>query len=343
MGKPAARQTVDKAAHVGPISTGSPNVTIGGFPAARQGDAFICKLHGPGIIIGGSGTVTINSVPAARMGDITSCKAKTPPPTKSKKPPAFNYLTLARDANKDGTVKVKNPENLALNIFRAYSVQTDEDSDGSFDQMKAGLAAIDAQLTNHWGDKNGGFDTTAGYSVAKAEGTFNYSSKEGEHSASAKAKTTGVSGNAGVSSGKEGSGNYGGAKAEGSVGYAEGKAEGKIIYNEEEHKYGFGLELGAEAAVAHGELEAAFESKYFALKGTLGGSAGSVGASAGANISWDIDDLVLEVKASGEIALLLGLKSDLVIRVGYYTTSEEKSKEMQGSILSGLSTVIIGG
>ena len=60
MGKNAARQTADKAGHEGPITTGSPNVTTGGLPAARMGDSFTCKEHGTGVISGGSKTVTIN-------------------------------------------------------------------------------------------------------------------------------------------------------------------------------------------------------------------------------------------------------------------------------------------
>lgn len=342
MAKPAARQTADKAAHVGQINTGSPNVTVGGFPAARQGDAFVCPLHGPGIIIGGSGTVTINGVPAARMGDMTSCKATAPPPTKSKKPPVFHYSTLARNANEDGTVKVKNPENLTLSIFRIYSAQTDEDGDGSFDQIKMGLAAVDAQLTNHWGDKNGGFDTTGGFSVAKIERTVGYTNQEGEHGVSAKGKATGVSGNAGVSSGKEGSGDYTGVKAEGSVGYAEGKAEGKVYSGGEDQKYGFGYEFGAEAAALHGETEASIEYKYFSAKGTLAVPVAGVAAGTGLLASYDLDDRVLEVKVSGELAFALGLKADLAFRIGYYKSEAEKNKILQGMVLSGLPTVIIG-
>lgn len=343
MVKPAARQTADKAAHTGPIITGSPNVTIGGLPAARKGDAFVCALHGPGVIIGGSGTVTINGIPAARMGDITRCDTKVPPPTKGKKPPVFHYSTFVKNTNKDGSVKVKNPENMTLSIFRMYSQESDEDGDGSFDQEKIGFSAVDFQQTNPWGDKSGGFGTTDGFSVAKVEGTIGHTDKEGVLGASAKAKATGISANSGISSGKEGTGDYTGAKAEGSVGYGEAKAEGKIFTGGEEKKYGFGYELGAEAAAAHGELEAGFESKYFAAKGALAGSAGSVGAGTGLTGFIDVDDLVIEMKVSGELALLLGLKGDLVVRVGDYESPKQKLERMQGTILSGLPTVLIGG
>jgi uncharacterized Zn-binding protein involved in type VI secretion len=60
-----------------PIVTGSPNVTIGGSPAARATDETdpclipACIPGGPGVIAKGSTTVMINKLPAARVGDPT--------------------------------------------------------------------------------------------------------------------------------------------------------------------------------------------------------------------------------------------------------------------------------
>jgi uncharacterized Zn-binding protein involved in type VI secretion len=60
-----------------PILNGSPDVTIGGMPAARLLDETepcdipSCIPGGPGIIGKGSATVTINKRPAARVGDMT--------------------------------------------------------------------------------------------------------------------------------------------------------------------------------------------------------------------------------------------------------------------------------
>ncbi|HDY8053307.1 TPA: PAAR domain-containing protein [Vibrio vulnificus] len=80
MGKPAATVTsmhvcpkvTAKVPHVGgPVVVGSPNVTIGGLPAARKGDRLIC-VGPPDSISQGSGSVFINGKPAARMGDSTS-------------------------------------------------------------------------------------------------------------------------------------------------------------------------------------------------------------------------------------------------------------------------------
>jgi len=58
--------------HVGgPILLGSPNVLIGGLPAARVTDMATC-VGPPDVIIIGSMTVLINGLPAARMGDQTA-------------------------------------------------------------------------------------------------------------------------------------------------------------------------------------------------------------------------------------------------------------------------------
>jgi|SRR5579872_5053174 len=59
--------------HVGgPISgPGSPNVIIGGLPAARASDMAVC-VGPPDVITKGSPTVFINGLPAARIGDSTA-------------------------------------------------------------------------------------------------------------------------------------------------------------------------------------------------------------------------------------------------------------------------------
>nr|GFB25952.1 hypothetical protein [Tanacetum cinerariifolium] len=63
----------DVAAHGGAIVIGSPNVFIGGRPAARQGDSVACPFHGMGVVSRGSATVFINGTPAARLLDTTGC------------------------------------------------------------------------------------------------------------------------------------------------------------------------------------------------------------------------------------------------------------------------------
>ena len=79
MAKPAATishfhvcpKVTAKVPHVGgPVIQGSPNVFIGGLPAARVGDSLIC-VGPPDKIKQGSASVFINGKPAARMGDPT--------------------------------------------------------------------------------------------------------------------------------------------------------------------------------------------------------------------------------------------------------------------------------
>ncbi len=51
----------------GPIITGSSDVLIGGFAAARVNDSSVSLL--PGTLVEGSASVLINNRPAARLGD----------------------------------------------------------------------------------------------------------------------------------------------------------------------------------------------------------------------------------------------------------------------------------
>jgi uncharacterized Zn-binding protein involved in type VI secretion len=78
MGQPAARigDTTSHGTPLGP-GPGCPTVLIGGQPAWRVGsDSHICPLsdgpkpHAGGVVAAGSMTVTIGGLPAARQGDM---------------------------------------------------------------------------------------------------------------------------------------------------------------------------------------------------------------------------------------------------------------------------------
>ncbi|MEG7492696.1 PAAR domain-containing protein, partial [Enterobacter hormaechei] len=71
MGQPAARATIDVSAHSGPIQSGSPDVIIGGFPAARKGDTLSCSTHGSGIIVGASVISFVKGLPFPLKGERT--------------------------------------------------------------------------------------------------------------------------------------------------------------------------------------------------------------------------------------------------------------------------------
>jgi len=70
---PQAARKGDLTAHGGTIVEGSPDVTIGGMPAARLLDKHVCPLHGPGPVTKTSITVFINKVGAARVMDACTC------------------------------------------------------------------------------------------------------------------------------------------------------------------------------------------------------------------------------------------------------------------------------
>ncbi|MDC3956484.1 PAAR domain-containing protein [Polyangium jinanense] len=70
---PQAARKGDLTVHGGVLAEGSPDVTIGGMPAARLTDKHVCPLHGPGPVTQTSFTVFINKVGAARVGDACTC------------------------------------------------------------------------------------------------------------------------------------------------------------------------------------------------------------------------------------------------------------------------------
>ncbi|ECG1195142.1 hypothetical protein FPE49_004539 [Salmonella bongori] len=347
MGKEAARQTADTAGHDGPITSGSSNVTTGGFPAARMGDAFICKEHGPGVISEGSKTVTINGIPAARKGDKVICGKKSLPPTQGPKPPEYHYATIAKNTNEDGSVKNPNGSNDSKTyVGYAVSALSDEDGDGRYDTSNLQAGIIDFQLSHPMGDSGTNFNL--GSTVGKAEMKAGTVANEDVHSSSVDAKLEGISGNVGLSSGKAGSGDYVEAKAEGTIGLAEGKGNYNLTHDLDEARVGAAFELGAEAAVAKGQLSGAIDSKYFKLKGSVDGTAGSAGLGLGGGAWVDFDNIMVKVQLSGKIAFILGLGGDIDIQLGPFTSVPIQERlgftsSKSGIVLSGASTVIIGG
>ncbi|HGL6329085.1 TPA: PAAR domain-containing protein [Citrobacter amalonaticus] len=342
MGKDAARQTADTAGHDGPITSGSNNVSTGGFPAARVGDTFVCKEHGPGVISEGSKTVTINGIPAARKGDKVLCGKKSLPPTKGPKPPEYHYATIAKNTNKDGSVKVKNPEEFQMSILLALSKLSDSDGNGKFDAENIKAVFNEYQLTHKMGDS--GVNINLSGTIGKTEFNATTVSNSDTETALFNAKATGLSENIGASSGKENSGDYAAAKVEGTIGTAEAKGESTIIHNEKEQQYGFSGEIGAEAAIAKGEISGASETKYFRIKGALSGSAGSIGIGGGASGLVDLDNWMVKGRVTAGIAAILGLKGDLEIQIGpFFDTPISYDNVGNGRILTGTGRVMIGG
>ncbi|ECC1662629.1 hypothetical protein FNO19_22490 [Salmonella enterica subsp. salamae] len=347
MGKDAARQTADTAGHNGPITSGSGNVTTGGFPAARMGDTFVCKKHGPGVISEGSKTVTINGMPAARKGDKVVCGKKSLPPTKGPEPPEYHYVTIAKNTNEDGSVKNQNGSD-KFKLYTGYAVSalTDNDGDDQYDTSNLKAEIIDFQLSHPMGDSGANFNF--GGVVGKVEMNAGTISNDKQLSGTYGVKATGVSINTGGSSGKENSGDYKDVKIEGTLGTAEAKASGTLINDEDEHQGGAAFELGAEAAAAKGELSSALESKYLKQKSSLAVSAGSVGGGVKGGVWWDTDNLMFRVKLAGKLALVVGIDWEEDIQIGPFTETPWPvllglAISTSGVILTGKTNVIIGG
>lgn len=183
-----------------------------------------------------------------------------------------------------------------------------------------------------------------GGTVGKAEMTAGTINGNRESSFGVDLSATGLSGDIGLSAGTQGSGNYAGVDAVGTIGSAEAKAGSQIINDEVEHQYGFKTELGAEAAIAKGDINLAAESKFLKTKATISGSAGSVGASGSAGVVYDTDDILLKIALTGEVAALLGIGGDVEVEIGPFAPLLTSLFGVgSGTVISGFGTVIIGG
>ena len=102
---------------------------IGGFPAARKGDAFSCTQHGSSIIVGGSGSVLVNGVSLARQGDKTQCN--TPGSTAAAKPkpaaPQYWGASLAKKAGEDGMLHDDHYDGPVLSLWHNEEDKTEDE------------------------------------------------------------------------------------------------------------------------------------------------------------------------------------------------------------------------
>ncbi|EAW8023290.1 hypothetical protein CNQ08_004764 [Salmonella enterica] len=174
-------------------------------------------------------------------------------------------------------------------IAHASSKLSDEDGDGQYDTSDVKAEIADFQLNHPIGDS--GANLNLGVAVGKAEMTAAIIANEDVHSSPVDAKAEGVSGNISLSSGKTAAGDSVEASAEGTAGLAEAKGNYSITHDIDEAEVGAAFELGAEAAVAKGQLSGAIDSKYFKLKGSVDGTVGaSIGLGGGHGwiliISW---------------------------------------------------------
>ena len=356
MGKGAARKGIDIAGHSGLINTGSDNVLIDGYPAARKGDGFICPSafhNGSGIIMGGSTSVLINGKPAAKIGDETICGVQALP-TVGVKAAQENILFTAMLAYQNY------PNDSHIRAFGVQGSLTDENAKGTYDTFNIDAPLIlDTKYNSpNWepfGEGNGGVGFGVGYSVGHGKVKVgNYD--DGVYGREAEAGITGLHHEANVHIGKEGV-LYDDVAGYADVGYAEANAKDVYIADLEEKRIGMQIERGAKVGVARAGADGTADILgILKVKTNVEGELEAVGVSAKGGWYLDFDDLEANVNVGGELALLLGLKCDLSVTLSLKpitnfitNTAEYISNALgfiapkDGIVLTGSSTVIIGG
>lgn len=353
MGQPAARAQIDTSAHSGTIQTGSPDVIIGGFPAARKGDALSCSQHGNGAIVGGSGTVFVNSLPLARMGDQTQCNtSSTPiPPANKAEPTQYWGGTLAKKAGEDGLI---HDEFYDARILGAYANLEDKNENGDLDTLSTGLAVEDLTMGNLKSEDLFRGEVRNKVSAVNATGSI-YGGGDNIYGLNSGATATGIQYGATGRAGKKGL-LYGNVSGDVNVGSAEAKAILEIYANSK-GRYGLYGDLGAEAHVFKAEEVGNLDVLgIVVVEAKAAGVAGSAAAGAGGGIWADKNDYSLNVKVTGRFAVGIGFRGDVEGKIALkpienfivyiyklITSSQtERNNSGDGTILTGCATVLIG-
>lgn len=346
MGKPAARATIDQCAHTGQIQSGSPNVLIGGFPAARKGDPVGCSQHGSGIIVGGSASVLVNGLPLARLGDKTQCNTSGAPAVA---PNIYWGGSLAEKAGDDGML---HGEKFDLRVLGAYDNSEDKTGDGNYDSASAGFSLLDLTVGNMKSDDLFKFENRNKLAVANINSSL-YGGDSGIFGVNGSGTATAVQygGTAGL--GSQGS-LYGGVSGDVSIATVESKAIGELYYGNK-GRYGFSVEGGSEAALLKPEATANIDIYgVIVAEAKFGAPIGGVGVSAGLTAYGNSDDYSLTLKATGELALVLGFKGDVSMKITLMKifdpikNNDDKGQEVvssggDGVIISGCVNVVVGG
>ncbi|HRI66253.1 MAG TPA: PAAR domain-containing protein [Polyangium sp.] len=136
---PAARRG-DLTVHGGVIVEGSPDVTIGGMPAARLMDKHVCPIHGPGPVTETSKTVFINKVGAARVMDACTCMmpASSLPGATNAKPEQATWKFKGDGSSTKENKYATDGEATSKNLKDAFNKATDKAIDKALDQMEKG-------------------------------------------------------------------------------------------------------------------------------------------------------------------------------------------------------------
>jgi len=356
MGQPAARATIDTSAHTGPIQSGSPDVIIGGFPAARKGDTLSCSKHGSGAIVGGSSTVLVNGVPLARLGDQTKCNTSGSPAPAAPKPAAPQYWggTAAKKAGEDGMM---HGDNYDARVLGAYASMEDKSLNGDLDTGSVGFSMSDITLGNMKSQDLVRGEMRNKLAVGNATGSL-YGGDNSIYGFNANGALTGVQYGGTAAAGKE-KWLYGGIAGDVTIGTAEAKAvlEG---YTGNNGRYGFTADVGAEAKGIKAEGMANVDILGFIIADAKADvNAGSFGGSLGGSLFWDATDYSANVRLTGGVATFVGLKGDASVKVVFSrvfdlidyiwgdddepATAPAPVDSGDGTIITGCVTVLVGG
>lgn len=353
MGQPAARATIDTSAHTGPIQSGSPDVIIGGFPAARKGDTLSCSTHGSGMIVGGSGTVFVNGMPLARKGDKTQCNASGSPAPAGAKTAAPQYWggSLANKAGDDGMIHGDVSD---ARVLGAYASLADKNLNGDFDTASAGFALADLTVGNMKSKDLLRGEARSKVAVANATGSVYFGGND-IYGLNTNATVTGKQYGGSVAVGKEGA-LYGGLTGDVAIGTAEAKAVAEV-YTGNNGRYGFTADAGAEAKGIKAEAAGNIDILGVVVADMkVEGSFGSAGGAFGGSIYVDSTDYSLNVRLTGSLALLVGLKGDMGVKFAvkpfvdsYRNAYSDENQSVtasadsgDGTINTGCTTVLVG-
>lgn len=355
---PIASRISDKTVHGGAVLTGSPDVLIGGMPAARIDDGHVCPIHPGGPIAQGSATVLINGRPASRFGDKLMCTPGAPPSQSGK-------AGVKYEPDKIG-------EREKLYGDDAKKADGEKADGDKADGDKADGEQADGEQAD--GEKADGekkppkpeFSVEATLVERKAEGEVQKFAGEhgkllaGQASADvrASAQINGIrdmKGELAASAGASGSvvslegkteGSYGTAKASGEFLTAEAKAKAGASIDTSKGEGALGVEGGVGAAVFKGKIEG--ETKGWRIPFTdweIGASGGVEGTLLGveakghAGISYNRKD-GFRMGAGGKISAFL---AGIGINFSIFVRPIKKEQKVAPDVLvTGCPTVTIG-
>lgn len=352
MGQPAARAIIDIAAHGGIILTGSSDVFIGGFPAARINDTVFCGNHPVSSIKSGSESVFINGRSAARKCDNTCCMVSSPLSSPTTAPPQYISISPNGVQPNDGAIK---DDLIEARVVDVYGGREDINNNGTYDTLKFGVALADVTVGN-MDDDNAMFRAGGNVSAFKADGTLGLYYDKGMKGFDASGSAVITHKEISLGLGKKSDNLY--ADLNGSVDLAKAEAAAKVIsYDGSEGKWGFEGKVGAKAVSAEAQGKTNF-SLFGVIQGDASVTAGTpgVGAMVEGGVYLDKNDLSFNVSLGGDIAPViaeLGIDFNLKISLQPIADLLGGGKDnnddinniisfVDGVILTGCDTVLLG-